>query len=795
MDVSLNWLKEYAPFDCDIKTFAEDMTMSGSKVEVYSTEKDKIKNVVVGKVISLEKHPNADKLTICKIDIGSQQLVIVTGAKNLKEGDLVPVALDGSLLPCGKEIHAGELRGVMSNGMLCSVGELGFTTHDFPNAIEDGIMVLDEEWPLGTPIEKALGMEDYMVEFEITPNRPDCLSVLGLAREASATFGVPFNPPAPVMPKGEDDIHKYLSVKISDKEHCMRYAAAMIKNVRVKPSPRWLRERLRVCGVRPINNIVDITNYVMLLYGHPMHAFDHKYVKGNLIDVRLARKGEEIMTLDGVQRKLNENMLVISDSDEPIAVAGVMGGEYSGVYEDTNMVVFESACFDGPKVRYASRQLGLRTEASGKFEKGLNPDNCMPALTMAMQLVKELDAGDIIGGIIDEYPSPRYEREVKLDSDRINAILGTQISKEDMIKTLVSLGFKVENDVVTVPTHRYDIAKDEVTQYHDLAEEIARMYGYNKLPSTIMRGAATARLTQRQLFTKNVIKYLLGLGFYEIETFSFYSPKNFDLLNIPADSDLRNPVVISNPLGEDTSVMRTTAVASMMNVVQRNYNSRIDSVSLFENATEYRVVEGEELPIEKEKFVMACYGQGKDFFYLKGALEKILWALNVEDVKFVRNSSNTTYHTGRCADVLVGGDVIATIGEMHPIVLNNYGIKAKVCVCDIDGDCLFNHIGAERQYKALAKFPAMTRDFAFVCDKSVSNGEIVDIIKASCGEYLESVKLFDVYTGDRLESGKKSLAYSLVLRDKTATLTDAIADKCTGDILDNLQKIGVFLRT
>ncbi|MBR2502914.1 MAG: phenylalanine--tRNA ligase subunit beta, partial [Oscillospiraceae bacterium] len=327
MDVSLNWLKEYAPFDCDIKTFAEDMTMSGSKVEVYSTEKDKIKNVVVGKVVSLEKHPNADKLTVCGIDIGSEEIVIVTGAKNLTEGDLVPVALDNSLLPCGKEIHAGELRGVMSNGMLCSLGELGLTTHDFPNAIEDGIMVLDEEWPLGTPIEKALGMEDYMVEFEITPNRPDCLSVLGLAREASATFGVPFNEPQPQMPQGEDDINNYLSVKISDTDHCMRYAAAMIKNVRVKPSPRWLREKLRVCGVRPINNIVDITNYVMLLYGHPMHAFDHKYVKGNLIDVRLANKGEEIMTLDGVQRKLNENMLVISDSEEPIAIAGVMGGE------------------------------------------------------------------------------------------------------------------------------------------------------------------------------------------------------------------------------------------------------------------------------------------------------------------------------------------------------------------------------------------------------------------------------------------------------------------------------------
>lgn len=794
MDISLNWLKEYAPFDCDIKTFAQEMTMSGSKVEVYSTEQDNIKNVVVGKVLSLEKHPNADKLTVCNIDIGEKQLVIVTGAKNLKAGDYVPVALDNSLLPCGKEIHAGELRGVMSNGMLCSIGELGFTTHDFPYAVEDGIMVLEKEYPLGTPVEKALGMDDYTVEFEITPNRPDCLSILGLAREASATFNVPFNPPNPQMPKGDGDINEHLTVKISD-EHCLRYSAAMIKNVRVKPSPQWLRERLRMCGVRPINNIVDITNYVMLLYGHPMHAFDHKYVKGGLIEVRKAKIGEEIMTLDGVQRKLNENMLVIADSEEPIAVAGVMGGEYSGVYDDTNMVVFESACFDGPKVRYASRQLGLRTEASGKFEKGLNPDNCMPALKMAMQLVKELDAGDVIEGVIDCYPNPRTERKVKLDADRINRILGTDIPKEDMVKTLLTLGFGMEGDTVIVPTHRYDIAKDEVTQYNDLAEEIARIYGYNKLPATIMKGAATARLTPRQHFTKNVINCLLGLGFYEIETFSFYSPKNFDLLNIPQNSPLRNPVVISNPLGEDTSVMRTTAAASMMNVVQRNYNARIDSVALFENATEYHVIEGEELPKETEKFVMACYGANKDFFYLKGALEKILYALNVQDVKFVRCQDNTMYHPGRCAEVLVNGKKAAVIGEMHPVVLDNYGIKAKVCMCEIDGDILFENEGSERQYKSLARFPAMTRDFAFVCDDSVANGDIIDIIKQSCGAYLESVKLFDVYKGEHLEKGKKSMAYSLVLRDKNATLTDEIADKCTNEILSNLQKIGVFLRT
>ncbi|MEG0019040.1 MAG: phenylalanine--tRNA ligase subunit beta [Oscillospiraceae bacterium] len=794
MDVSLNWLKEYAPFDCGVRQFSEAMTMSGTKVEVYSTEKDSIKNVVIGRVLSLEKHPDADKLTVCSIDVGSETLTIVTGAANLKVGDLIPVALDGSSLPCGKEIHTGDLRGVTSHGMLCSLSELGFTKHDFPNAVEDGIMVLDEDCALGTPCEKALGMDDYMVEFEITPNRPDCLSVLGIAREAAVTFNVPFTPPVATLPKGTGDINELLSVKVTDDKHCLRYCAGMIKNVRVKPSPRWLREKLRLCGVRPINNIVDITNYVMLLYGHPMHAFDYKYVQGSKIEVRMARPNETIQTLDGIERKLNENMLVIADEKDPIALAGVMGGEHSGVYEDTNMVVFESACFDGPKVRYASRTLGLRTEASGKFEKGLNPENCSAALAKAMELVVELDAGDIIGGTIDVYTQPRTARTVPFDVARINKILGTSLSRKAMEDILIPLDFAIDGDNVTVPTHRYDIAKDALTQYNDLAEEIARIYGYNKLPATIMKGSATARPTPRQGFTQNMVKALLGLGFYEIETFSFYSPKNFDLLNLPLDSDLRNPVVISNPLGEDTSIMRTTAIASMMNVVQRNYNSRHDSVALFENATEYRVVKGQELPQELDKFIMACYGEGKDFFFIKGALEKILWSFNIEDVKFVRRTQNSTYHPGRCADVLIGEDIIATIGELHPTVLNNYGIKAKVCVCDIDADKLFCHLGAVKQYKTLARFPAMTRDIALVCDMHVSSGEIIDIIKASCGTHLESVKLFDVYTGDRLESGKKSLAYSLVLRDQNATLTDSIADECMGRILANLEKIGIFLR-
>ena len=793
MNVSVNWLKEYAPFDCDIHTFSEDMTMVGQKVETFETEADKCKNVVVGKVLSISEHPHADKLVVCQIDVGTETLQICTGAHNLKVGDLVPVALDGSILPCGKEIHNGELRGVASNGMLCSLGELGFTTHDFPNAVEDGIMVLDEEYPLGTDIVKALGMDDYSVEFEITPNRPDCLSVLGLAREAGAAFDVPFTAPETHFPEGEGDINELLKVTIHD-NHCQRYSAGMIKNVRVKPSPKWMRERLRMCGVRPINNIVDITNYVMLLYGHPMHAFDYKYVNGNEINVRLAKADEEIMTLDGVQRKLNEKMLVIADEKDPIAVAGVMGGEYSGVYEDTNMVVFESACFDGPCVRATSRMLNLRTEASGKYEKGLNPDNCLSALQMALMLVKELDAGDIISGYIDNYPAPRTERQVKFDYERVNKILGTDISKEEMIRILACLDMKVENDVITVPTSRYDIAKDKVTEMNDIAEEIARVYGYNKMPSTIMKGVAVAKPTEMQRFTKKVVNALLGYGFYEIETFSFYSPKNFDLLNIPADSWLRKPVVISNPLGEDTSIMRTTAVASMMEVITRNFNSRVPSLALFENAKEYWPVEGEDLPQEPEKFIFGCYGAEKDFFFLKGVIEKLVWSLDIKDLKFVRNTEGGTYHPGRCADIYVGDVKIGVMGELHPVVLSNYGVKTKVCIADINSELLFNCIEGVHQYVSLARFPALTRDIAVVCDEKVTNGEIMDVIKASCKDKLESVKLFDIYRGVHIEEGKKSMAYSIVLRDKEATLTDKIADACIEEILNNLAKINVFLR-
>ncbi len=795
MKVSYNWIKELASInDVTAHQFEKDMTMLGQKVEAYDYLGENCKNVVIGKVLEITQHPNADKLVVTKVDVKTEVLQIVTGAKNLKVGDIVPVALDGSVLPCGKEIVKGMLRDVESNGMLCSLDELNLTINDFPNADEDGILVLNTDLELGSNANKALGFDDYMVEFEITPNRPDCLSVTGLSKEAAAFYKTKYNAPKAEFLKGEDDIKNLLSVEIGA-ENCSRYMAGMIKNVRVKESPEWLRERLRASNVRPINNIVDITNYCMLLFGHPMHAFDYKYVNGQKIIVRNANEGESIVTLDGQTRNLTSDMMVIADEKEPIGIAGVMGGECSGVYEDTNMVVFESACFNGPSVRTTSKKLNLRTEASGKYEKGLNPDNCYIALAFALKLVKELDAGDIIDGYLDVYKDKREERKIELDTLKINKILGTNLEDKEIIDILNRLDLKVENNIVTVPTHRYDIAKDDVTKMYDLAEEVARVYGYDRLPSTIMKGVAAARLSPMQTFTRDAIKNLLGFGFYEIETYSFYSPKNFDLLNLSKENPLRNPLVISNPLGEDTSVMRSTAVASMMSVLQRNYNSRVEVVDLFENATEYKKTTEDSLPEENPKFILGTYGDGRDFFYLKGIVEKFISMFNIDEVEFVKETENEMYHPGRCANILVQGQKIGTMGEMHPAVLQNYDMKTKVIVADIDAKGMQSLIKGTVQYTQLSRFPSMSRDLALICTKETQNGDIIKIIKESCPEYLESVKLFDVYTGSHIEEGKKSMAYNIVLRDKSATLTEAIAENCVKTILENLAKIDIILRS
>ena len=792
MKLPLNWVKDYAKIETDIREYSEKMTMSGSKVEGYECLADEISNVVVAQIVAIEKHADSDHLIVCQLDIGTgENIQIVTGANNVNVGDRVPAALNNSTLPNGVKIKKGKLRGVASFGMMCSLSELNLTINDFPDAVEDGILIIKEDIPAGTDISKALHLDDTCVEFEITPNRPDCLSVRGLARETAATYGVEFIDHVPQAPQGNGDVNSLITVDIQNDEKCSRYTGAVVENVRVAPSPQWLRERLRLCGVRPINNIVDITNYVMLEYGHPMHAFDISYVNGNSIIVRNANKGEKIVTLDGVERTLDTNMLVIADEKAPIAVAGVMGGEFSGVYETTKTIVFESACFDGPSVRTTAKKLGLRTESSSRFEKGLNPANCLPVITRALELIVELDAGDVVNGIVDIYKNPRTTRVVPFEPAVINKLLGTNASTEEMINILIPLNFKVENDTVIVPPERYDVSRT-----CDIAEEVARFIGYNNMPSTIMRGVATARRTPRQTFNDDLIGNIIGFGAYECETFSFYSPKAFDAINLPQESTLRNAVVISNPLGEDTSIMRTTAVPSIMDVIARNCNARLASAVVFENATEYVPnPDADKLPTENEKLIFACYGEGNDYLYIKGLVEKLLSTIGITDYTVVRNCNGGTYHPGRTADIMINDEKVGTIGEVHPNVLANYKIKPRVCVADISVDVLFAHRAGTREFKALPKFPAMTRDLSLVADNDVPASEIAIRIKKGAGKLFESLNLFDIYSGDKIGEGQKSLAYSVILRSNEKSLIDEDADNAVKKILKLLAEINVSLRS
>ena len=818
MKMPLGWAKEFADITCTPQEYSDRMTMSGSKVECFYSEADQIDNVVIAKVLQIEPHPDSDHLLICQLDVGKDEpLQIVTGAQNLKVGDLVPAALHKSTLPGGVKITKGKLRGVPSNGMMCGMGELGLTTHDFPNAIENGILVLDEEWAPGTPAVEALGLDDVTVEFEITPNRPDCLAVRGLGRETAATFGVPFKDHIPEVKPGHGDVNDFIKVDIENTDLCYRYCGAVVENVRVKPSPRWMRQRLRNCGVRPINNLVDITNYVMLEYGQPMHCFDHKYVTGGHIHVRNAAEGESIVTLDGVESKLSPEMLVIADDKAPIAVAGVMGGEYSGTYDSTTTVVFESAMFNGPSVRTTAKKLGLRTESSGRFEKGLDPNTCLRALNRALELVQLLDAGDVVNGIVDVYPVPREKRRIPLRPETINKLLGTSLTRDEMVAILLPLGFEMDGDVVVCPTDRWDMERD-----CDVAEEVARYIGYNKMPSTVMRGVAEARPTPRQYFDRKMLDTLAGYGLWECETFSFYSPKCFDMIRLPADSELRNAVVISNPLGEDTSIMRTTALPSLLDVVARNYASRAASCAVYEQATEYipsplaheiadndfndypalcekLAAEGKTpsdlLPHEGQRITLAAYGEGWDYLAMKGVVEKLAATARVYDLRVERNSEGTTFHPGRAADLYCGNVKVAIVGELHPVVCSNYGIKARVVAAEIDLDALFECRGGEVQFVQLPKHPATTRDLAVVADDEMPAAKLAECIKNGGGKILESVTLFDIYTGDRIGAGKKSLAYNLVFRAADRTLTDEEVDAAVQKMLKNLEEAGAVLRS
>ncbi len=793
MNLSKKWLNDYVKLNVSDQEFADGMTLSGSKVESFETEGKDIKNVVVGKVLSLERHPDSDHLWVCQIDIGKEEkLQIVTGAQNLKEGDIVPVALDDSFVAGGNHIKKGKLRGVESNGMLCSLGELGLTVHDFPYAVENGIFILGDDCDktLGKDIHEAIGLDDVVTEFEITSNRADCLSVIGLAREAAATFGGELSVPVPEVKNTHGNVKDILSVEIKEPSLCYRYAGAVVENVRIKPSPRWLRERLRASGVRPINNIVDITNFVMLEFGQPMHAFDLRYLDGNKVIVRRAENGEKITTLDGIDRELNENMLVIADENKPVAVAGVMGGEYSGIMDDTTTIVFESAMFNGVSVRRTAKALGMRTEASSRYEKELDATGCLRSLTRALELVEKLDAGDIVDGVVDCDYSNKEPVTLPFKPEWVNNFIGIDLSADEQKAILEKIDFKVENGIITAPSFRNDIEHQA-----DISEEIARFYGYNKIPDRVLSGVADGRYTPEQEFENKLHSVLTAQGMSEICTYTFISPKEFDRLRLPADSKLRDCIVISNPLGEDTSVMRTTAIASMLSTLARNYNNRNASAKLYEIAPVYISNGTEELPDEPNKVMLGLYGDGYDYFTLKGIVEVILDSVGIKDFDVERVTDNPIFHPGRTARILVNGAEIATLGEVHPAVRENYSIGTRCYVAELDFNALFENRGAEKLYRALPKFPATTRDLAFVCDKEIPVLTLEKLIASAVGKTLESISLFDVYEGAQVGFGKKSVAFSLSLRSADRTLTDEDADSAVKKAIKALENIGVQLRS
>ena len=793
MDLSKKWLKDYVDLDVTDKEFADAMTLSGSKVESYEVEGAELQNVVVARVEAIEHHPDADTLWVCQLNVGREENIqIVTSAQNLKVGDYVPAALHKSVVAGGQKIEKGKLRGVESFGMMCSVAELGITVHDFPYAIENGIFVLGDDCQkvLGMDIREAIGLNDTVTEFEITSNRADCLSVIGLAREAAATFGKELKVNAPVVKEGHGDVKDMLKVDILEPSKCYRYVGAVVENVRVKPSPLWMRERLRASGVRPINNIVDITNYVMLEYGQPMHAFDLRYLEGGHVIVRNAADGETITTLDGEERALKPEMLVIADEKKPVAVAGVMGGEFSGIMDDTTTIVFESACFNGASVRRTAKALGMRTEASSRYEKELNPHGCRTSLERALELVQMLDAGDVVNGVIDCNKTVKEQVVLDFDPDWVNGFIGIDVSADEQKKILEAIGFEVKDGKIYSPYFRNDIEHKA-----DISEEIARFYGYDKIPNRALTGEAKAKLTDEQVLERLVNSTLVSCGLTEISTYSFVSPKTLDKILVPTDSDLRKLVVISNPLGEDSSVMRTTSIPSMLEVLAHNYNNRNLDAALYELATEYISRGTEELPIEKQTAVIGMYGKEYDFYTIKGIVEELLDKTGVENYDVEPLKTNPTFHPGRCALLTINGEELATIGEIHPKVSENFGIGARVYAAAVSFEMIEKYRNANRTYTPLPKFPAVTRDLAFVCEKGLTVLTLEKAIKKAAGAILEDIALFDIYEGSQIPEGMKSVAFNLKLRSMDHTLKDDEADAAVTRAIDALKELGISLRS
>ncbi|OGO76593.1 MAG: phenylalanine--tRNA ligase subunit beta [Clostridiales bacterium GWB2_37_7] len=792
MLVPIKWLKDYVNINIDVKSFADAMTMSGSKVEAVEEMGKEIEKVVVGKIVKVERHPDADKLVVTQIDLGNEMIQIVTGATNIKEGDYIPVAQNGSSLPGGVKIKKGKLRGIESNGMLCSAQELGMPLENLPEELLDGIYILDKEYPLGKDIKEVLGLNDAVIEFEITNNRPDCLSMIGIAREAAATLGEKLTYPEITVAENNESLSSYVNIEVRNGELCPRYTARVVKNVKIQPSPGWMQDRLLKAGVRPINNIVDITNYVMLEMGQPMHAFDLDKLAGRKIIVRNAKEGEKITTLDEVERTLNESMLVIADEDRAIAIAGIMGSSNSEIDESTNTLVFEGANFQAINIRLSSKKLGLRTEASSRFEKGMDTELAEKALERACNLVQLLGAGEVVGGKQDIYSNPKQSRHIKLDTDRARSFIGADISTEKMKEYLEALEFGVDSNFnVTVPTFR-----DDVEGAADIIEEITRIYGYENIPSKLMDTTFTqGGKSYKQKLIDRAKNILTAQGLYEVFTYSFVSPGVFNKINLKAESPLRNAIKLINPLGEEQSIMRTTIIPNIMEVIARNYNRKIEAGQFFELSKVYMT---ETLPLadlaeEREVLTMGLYG-GVDFFDLKGVVENLMEELNIKNYR-IFSSNHDSLHPGRTAELIVNNKRIGWLGEAHPDMLDNYGVQVRAFIAELNFDEIANQSNPDIKYMSLPKYPSVSRDIAVVVDEAITAGQVEEIIRNKGGKTVEDVKLFDIYRGSQVEKGYKSMAYAITYRSDEKTLTEEEIAKVHNKILNSLaNQVGASLR-
>ena len=805
MNTSLSWIKKYVPeLDVTAQEYTDAMTLSGTKVEGYVQLDEDLEKIVIGQIEKIERHPDADKLIICQVNVGNETVQIVTGAPNVKEGDKVPVVLDGGRVagghdgkptPGGVKIKKGKLRGIDSYGMMCSIEELGSTREMYPEAPEYGIYIFPEDAVVGESAVKALDLDDAVIEYEITSNRVDCYGVLGIAREAAATFNKKFCPPEVKETGNDENASDYIKVTVEDPELCTRYCARVVKNVKIGPSPKWMQRYLAKNGIRPINNLVDITNYVMEEYGQPMHAYDLDHIEGKEIVVRCAAKGEKFVTLDGQEREMDDSVLMICDGKKPVGIAGIMGGENSMITDEVHTVLFEAACFNGTNIRLSSKKIGLRTDASGKFEKGLDPNNAQAAIDRACQLMEELGAGEVVGGMVDVCSETREPVRVPFEPERINALLGTELTKEEMLGYLarVELAYDESTNEIVAPTFRQDIHC-----MADVAEEVVRFYGYDKIPTTLPTGEATTGKLPFKLRIEQIARDMAEYcGFSEGMTYSFESPKVFDKLLIPEGDALRNAITISNPLGEDYSIMRTTTINGMLTSLATNYNRRNKDVRLYELGNVYlpKSLPLTELPEERMHFTLGMYGAG-DFFDMKGVCEEFFEKIGMKErVTYDPNAGKTYLHPGRQANMCYGGKVIGYLGEVHPAVADNYGIGDKAYIAVIDILAVLEFAGFAHKFTGIAKYPAVTRDLSLVVPREVLAGQIEEVLEQRGGKILESYELFDIYEGSQIKEGYKSMAYSVVFRNHDKTLEESEINAVMKKILNGLTGLGIELRS